>query len=124
MALTAGYYLSGAVAFAIVFIGARFLFAPYGAAAGFGITVSPDAHWGAYLEAKAIRDIASGLFTAILIVNRSPHLLGWFMLAATLIPLTDAGIVMRHGGTKAAAFGIHGTTAAVMLIISGLLLLG
>jgi hypothetical protein len=37
---------------------------------------------------------------------------------------TDAAIVLRHGETKTAAFGIHGATAGVMIIASGLLLLG
>jgi hypothetical protein len=27
------------------------------------------------------------------------------MLAATIIPLTDAGIVLGHGGTKGTAYG-------------------
>jgi hypothetical protein len=52
----------------------------------------------------------------------SVHLLGWLILAATVIPLADALIVLTHGGTKAAALGIHGATAGVMLIISVLLL--
>jgi Domain of unknown function (DUF4267) len=86
--------------------------------------VRPDGIWDAYLSIKAIRDMASGLFTAILIFNRSAHLLGWFMLVATIIPLTDAAIVLRHGGTKTAAFGIHGATAGVMIVASALLLLG
>ena len=73
---------------------------------------------------KAIRDIASGLLIAIIILNRSAHLLGWFMLIATIIPLTDAAIVLRHGGTRTTAFGIHGVTAGAMVIISGMLLLG
>ena len=124
MTVIIGYYLSGAIALGIVFIGARFLFAPYAAAAAFGVAVRPDAIWRAYLSVKAIRDIASGLFIAILMFNRSAHLLGWFMLAATIIPLTDAAIVLRHGGTKATAFGIHGATAVVMIVASGLLLSG
>jgi hypothetical protein len=124
MAAIIGYWLSGAVALGILLIGARFFFAPYVAAAGYGVPVGHDAHWEAYLSAKAIRDIASGLFTAILILNRSVHLLGWFMLVAAIIPLTDAVIVLRHGGSRAAAFGIHGATTGVMLVISGLLLLG
>jgi len=119
-----GYCLAGAIAVGIVIIGARFFFVPHAAAAAFGVAVRPDARWDAYLSVKAVRDVASGLFTAILIANRSPQLLGWFMLAATIIPLTDAAIVLRHGGTKAAAFGIHGVTAGVMLVIGGLLLLG
>jgi hypothetical protein len=46
------------------------------------------------------------------------------MLAATLIPLTGAALVFRHGGTKAVAFGIHGATVIVMILASGSLLLG
>ena len=119
---TLGYYLSGMIALGIIIIGARFFVAPHAAAAAFGVPVSPDARWDAYLSVKAMRDIASGLFIAILMINGSLHLLGWFMLAATIIPLTDAMIVLGHGGTKASAFGIHGATAGVMLIISGSLL--
>ena len=124
MATIMGYYLSGAIALGIVIIGTRFLFAPYAAAAGFGVAVTPDATWDAFLSVKAIRDIASGLFIAVLIVNQSAHLLGWFTLVATLIPLADAAIVLRHGGTKIAAFGIHGATAGVMFIVSCLLIFG
>jgi hypothetical protein len=122
MMATLGYYLSGMIALGIIIIGARFFVAPHAAAAAFGVPVSPDARWDAYLSVKAMRDIASGLFIAILMINGSLHLLGWFMLAATIIPLTDAMIVLSHGGTKASAFGIHGATAGVMLIISGSLL--
>jgi hypothetical protein len=122
MMATLGYYLSGVIALGIIIIGARFFVAPHAAAAAFGVPVSPDARWDAYLSVKAIRDIVSGLFIAILMSDGSLHLLGWFMLAATNIPLTDAMIVLSHGGTKASAFGIHGATAGVTLIISAFLL--
>jgi len=119
-----GYWLSGLIALGIIVIGARFFLAPQAAAVGYGVSVSHDARWDAYLLAKAVRDIACGFFTGILILNQAPHVLGWFMLAATIIPLTDAGIVLGHGGTKGTAYGIHGVTAGVMLITSGILLLG
>jgi hypothetical protein len=45
--------------------------------------------------------------------------LGWFMLAATLIPVADAVIVLHEGGSRTVAFGVHGGTAVAMLIISG-----
>jgi Domain of unknown function (DUF4267) len=122
MAVTAGYYLSAAIAVAIILIGARFMAAPQAAAAGYGVPVEPDARWGAYLSVKAVRDIASGLFTTIVIFQRSTHLLAWFMLAATIIPLADAIIVLKHQGTKSIAFGVHGSTAVVMLIATVLLL--
>ena len=124
MTVIFGYWLSGVIASGIVFIGARFFFAAHAAAAGYGVSVGPDSRWEAYLSVKAVRDIASGLFTMILILNRSAHLLGWFILAATIIPFGDAVIVLRHGGTRDAAFGIHGVTAGAMLITSGMLLMG
>jgi hypothetical protein len=46
------------------------------------------------------------------------------MLAATAIPVGDALIVRRSGGPKSAVYGVHGGTAAVMLVISVLLLVG
>ena len=39
----------------------------------------------------------------------------------TLVPLGDTLIVLRNGGTKAVAFGIHFATAVVILITAGLL---
>jgi hypothetical protein len=54
---------------------------------------------------------------------RSTQLLGWFMLAAAIIPIADAMIVLSHDGAKTTAYGIHGLTAIVMLLISAFLLL-
>jgi hypothetical protein len=45
------------------------------------------------------------------------------MLAATIIPLADAAIVLRNGGSESIAWGVHGLTAAVMLVTSALLLI-
>ena len=65
-----------------------------------------------------------GLLAAMLIAYGSAHALGWFMLIATIIPIGDAAIVLQQGGRTAIAFGVHGSTAAAMVIISGLLLFG
>ena len=86
------------------------------------MSASTEPRSRAYLCAKGFRDIASGLFAVILIAYGAAHPIGRFMLAASIIPIGDAAIVLRHGGSTAAAFGIHGSTAVVMLIISGLLL--
>jgi hypothetical protein len=50
MAATIGFYLSGVIAIAIIFIGCRFLLAPSTAAAAYGVPVEP--HSRAYLSAK------------------------------------------------------------------------
>lgn len=118
------YTLAGLIAAAIIFIGARFLVAPRVAAAGYG--VQPDLAQpsvGAYMRVKGIRDIASGLFVIILMAAGATHLLGWVILAATIIPIADAVIVLRSGGAKSIAWGVHGATAVVMLITSALLLI-
>ena len=114
---------TGVIAAAIVFIGCRFLLAPSTAAGAYGVPAATEPHSRAYLSAKGIRDIASGLFTAMLIAYGSAHALGWFMLIATLIPIADAMIVLHQGGSRTIAFGVHGATAVAMLIISGLLLI-
>jgi hypothetical protein len=118
-----GFYLSGVIAAGIIFIGCRFLLAPSTAATAYGVPTGAEPHSQAYLSAKGIRDIASGLFTAMLIAYGSAHPLGWFMLIATLIPIADAMIVLRQGGSRTIAFGVHGGTAVATLIISGLLLI-
>jgi hypothetical protein len=78
--------------------------------------------FAAWLSVKGTRDIASGLFVALLMSNGSPRLLGEFLIVATLIPLGDAVSVLRTGGKKAAAFGIHGATAVVMFATAALLI--
>lgn len=86
--LQTGYVLSGLIAAAIIFLGARFWFAPGAASAGFGIAGSPPASTGfsAWLSVKGTRDIASGLFVILLMANGSPRLLGEFMLLARAHP--------------------------------------
>ena len=117
------YALSGLIGLGIIFVGTRFLLAPSTAAAGYGVPVEQEtARAGAYLAAKGVRDIASGFFVFILIAFQAPHILGWIIVAATIIPVVDAVIVLTHNGSKATAYGVHGATAAVMLVTAGLLL--
>jgi Domain of unknown function (DUF4267) len=123
MATSVGFYLSAVIAAGIIFIGCRFLLAPSSAATAYGVPAGAEPHSRAYLFAKGIRDIASGLFAAMLIAFGSAHALGWFMLIASIIPLSDAVIVLHQGGSRTVAFGVHGGTAVAILIISGLLLL-
>lgn len=120
-----GYVLAGLIAVAIVFIGLRFLWAPATAASGYGILNSPSPSTGfnPWLAVKGLRDIVSGLFVFLLMANGSPLLLGEFLLIASLIPLGDATIVLRSGGSRAAAFGIHGGTA-LFIIVAGAILIG
>lgn len=122
--ITIGYVLAGLIAAAIIVIGARFILAPRVAADDYGVaTDAQQPSVRAYLSVKGVRDIASGLFVIIVMVTGSTQLLGWMILAATIIPVTDAIIVLRSGGPKGVAYGVHGGTAAVMLITTALLFL-
>ena len=91
MATSIGIYLSSVIAAGIIFIGGRFLLAPSLAATGYGVPAGTEPHWRAYLFAKGIRDIASGLFIAMLIAYGSAHALGWLMLIATTVPTLHVG---------------------------------
>lgn len=121
MAVTIGQWFAGVLGAAIVVIGARFFLQPAAASAAFGVPAAAD---DAYLSVKGVRDVASGLFIGLLLWNGQPRLVGWFILLATLIPIADGLIVLRHHGPRSTAFGVHWGTAAFMLVSAGLLLLG
>ncbi|MGD9890602.1 MAG: DUF4267 domain-containing protein [Dehalococcoidia bacterium] len=119
------YGLAALMGFGIIVIGMRALLVPRAAASGFfGIPIRKDgAAFDAYMAIKGVRDIGVGLITFALLITATAHVLGWFVVATTAIPLGDAVIVLRHSGSKAAAVGIHGATAAVMLVLAAALLL-
>lgn len=120
-----GYLLSGLIALAILFLGSRFWLAPAAASAAFGIADSPPPSTGltAWLAVKGTRDIVAGLFVFLLMANGSPRLLGEFMLVASLIAFGDMVTVLRSGGSRTAAFGIHGLTGLV-IVAAGACLIG
>jgi hypothetical protein len=121
-----GYVLSSLIALAIIFLGSRFWLAPGGASAGFGIAASPPLSPGfsAWLSVKGTRDMASGLFVILLMVNGPPHILGEFMLAASLIAFGDMVTVLRSGGSRALAFGMHGLTGLLIVVTGACLIIG
>ena len=103
----------------VIFIGARFLLSPRESAAGYGVPAKDDGD--AYLTVKGLRDLSYGILGLALLAFASAPAEAWFMLVVALNPLGDTAIVLRHGGTKATAFGIHFATAVVVLISAALL---
>lgn len=124
MLATIGSALAGMIAVAITLMGVRYLLDPRPAAAGFGIPgeFGDTAHGSAWLAVKAARDIAIAIVITLLLVNGAPRLLGALMLVIALIPIADGTIVLRSGGPRATALGVHWATAAIMLIGAGLLI--
>ncbi|MDL4772818.1 MULTISPECIES: DUF4267 domain-containing protein [Thermomonosporaceae] len=103
-----------------VFIGLRFFAVPRAAAAGYGVPAKEDGD-AAYLTIKGLRDATFGLLGLVLLAFADAQAEAWFMLVVALLPLGDTVIVLRHGGTKAVAFGIHFATAVALLISAALL---
>jgi hypothetical protein len=120
-----GYGLSGLLGLGITIIGARFLWKPQAAAAGYGLNAAQDGgDTDPYLAAKGVRDIASGATVFVLLAAGKPHILGRFMIAASIIPVGDGINVLRRGGPTTTAYGVHGATAAAMLATAALLFAG
>ncbi|GAA0552610.1 DUF4267 domain-containing protein [Paractinoplanes ferrugineus] len=111
------YGLAIALDLFILYIGIRFLSRPEQAAAGYGVP-SPRS---AYLSVKGVRDAAYGIVGLCLLFFAGVTAEAWFMLAVALVPLGDMVIVLRNGGTRAVAFGIHLATAAIVLLSAALL---
>jgi hypothetical protein len=104
----------------ILFIGGRFLLAPRAAAAGYGVPAKQGGD-SAYLTIKGLRDGSYGLVGLALLAFAGATAEAWFMLVVALVPLGDTIIVLRNGGTKATAFGIHFATAVLVLVTAALL---
>jgi hypothetical protein len=118
MLTTIAYGLAIALNLLVLFIGLRFLFVPWAAAAGYGVPATQDR---AYLIIKGIRDSTYGLVGLALLAFAGAPAEAWYMLIVALAPLGDMFVVLRNGGTKAVAFGIHFATAVVYLISAALL---
>jgi hypothetical protein len=122
MTITA-YTLAVVLDLFILFIGARFLLRPGPSAVGYGVPADPNGDASAYLAIKGLRDGAFGVIGLALLAFAGARAEAWFMLCVALVPLFDTLIVLRHGGTKAVAYGIHFATAIVVLISAVLLFL-
>ncbi|WP_344652916.1 DUF4267 domain-containing protein [Cryptosporangium japonicum] len=114
---TVAYSLAVVLDLFILFIGGRFLLQPSAAAAGYGV----PSERSAYLAVKGVRDAALGVLGLALLAFAGATPAAWFMLAAAIIPLGDTVIVLRFGGTRTTAFGVHFATAIVVLISAALL---
>ncbi|MEU8626321.1 DUF4267 domain-containing protein [Streptomyces sp. NPDC048669] len=104
----------------VIFIGVRFLVVPRVSAAGYGVPAKEDGD-AAYLSIKGLRDLTYGILGLALLAFSGAHAAGLFMLIVSILPLGDTLVVLRNGGTRAVAFGIHFATAVVMLINAALL---
>ncbi|WP_328387388.1 DUF4267 domain-containing protein [Nocardia sp. NBC_00416] len=118
-----GNSLAALIGIAVVVMGSSFFWAPQGAA-GFGKPNPPlqDPAFRAWLCVKGIRDMATGACILVLLAVGPPALLGGLVLTLALIPIGDATMVLRNKGPKSAAYGVHASSAAAMIVVALLLL--
>jgi len=113
------------VAVAIIAIGVMYLSNPRVATQSFGLPLpeeGPNIAW--WLRLKGVRDIVAGLVVLALIVWGGPRMLGIALLIEAIIPAGDMSLVLAAKGSTKTAFGIHGLTAALMILAAIPLIMG
>src|SRR6202034_725842 len=115
--------LAALMAVAVITIGCFYLVSPERMTGSFGLKPpAPDPDTRAWLRLKGIRDIVSGLIVLTLMVTTNPRTVGIAFLVQSLTAFGDMSNVLGSGGSKQAAFSIHGVTFAVM-VVTGLFLI-
>lgn len=106
----------------ILYIGVGYLIAPEWIAPGFGLPVWPTGEAAAFSNLKGVRDTVTGIVVLVLLALGQRYALGVVLLGFALIPVGDMLTVLLHNGSAAAAFGIHGLTAAFVALTGALLI--
>ncbi|MFG2869612.1 DUF4267 domain-containing protein [Streptomyces sp. NPDC048338] len=116
MLTTFATVVAGLLGAGLLLMGGSAIARPRGLA-GFGI---PDAQVDdpglrPWLRVKGLRELAPGAFVFALMLTATPSVLGWYLIVFAAVPAGDALVVLRSGGPKATAYGVHAATSAVML---------
>ncbi|MEU0541537.1 DUF4267 domain-containing protein [Nocardia sp. NPDC005978] len=106
----------------IFYIGLNYLITPETFAAGFGLPEWPTGDAVAFMNLKGVRDTASGVLILALLATGQRFAMGVTMVAMSLVPIGDMLTVLSYHGSTATALGVHGFTAALVLLTGGLLI--
>jgi hypothetical protein len=113
------------VALGIIAIGAMYLSNPRLATQSFGLPLPEEgtniAWW---LRLKGVRDIVSGLVVLGLMVWGGPRMVGLALLIEAIIPVGDMSLILAANGSTKRALGMHGLTAALMILAAVPLIMG
>jgi hypothetical protein len=106
----------------IIWVGVRYLLAPQASASTFGMRGWPAETDNGWLNVKGVRDVVSGIVILVPLALGQTQLVGLILLASALTPFGDAVIVLRSGGSKALAYGMHAGTGVAALVAGALFL--
>lgn len=113
------------LALAIIVIGANYVVRPMAATRSFGLPPPEYGHntvW--WLRLKGVRDCAAGLLILAFMAWGDPRGIGIILLVDAIIPVGDMLLILAAKGHARSAFGIHGTTAVLMVLTAIALLTG
>ena len=113
------------VAFAIIAIGIFYLSNPRAATQSFGLPLpeeGPNIAW--WLRLKGVRDVVAGLIVLAFMAWGGPRMVGIALLIEAIIPAGDMSLILAAKGSTKSAFGVHGLTAALMILAAIPLIMG
>ena len=113
----------------VIFNGCFYLVSPERISGTFGLKPpASDADTRAWLRLKGIRDFVAGLLVLTMMLTMMLtadwRSVGIALLVFAIIPFGDMSIVLGSGGSRSRAFGMHGVTCAVMVVVGLLLIHG
>src|SRR5580698_9788833 len=107
------------LALAIIAIGAQYVVSPMTATRSFGLPLPANgANVAWWLRLKGVRDIVSGLIVLAFMGRGDLRAVGIILGVAALIPIGDMALILAAKGSTKSAFGVHGLTAAVMILVA------
>jgi len=113
------------VAIGIIAIGILYLSNPRAATKSFGLPLPEEgvniAWW---LHLKGGRDVVSGLVVLASMAWSTPQTVGIILLIEAMIPASDMSLILAAKGSTKRAFGMHGLTAALMILAAFPLITG
>ena len=115
------YAIALLVGLGMLFLGARFFFAPEVATAGYGIHVNTNGDYS-FDYIKGIRDIFSGILLCAFVLLNERRAVGITLLTGSIISFTDMLIVLSKSYNGVIQAMPH-IVATILLIVFGILLL-
>lgn len=112
-------------AIGIIAVGILYLSNPRAATRSFGLPLPEEgANITWWLRLKGGRDVVSGLVVLALMAWGTSRTVGIVLLIEAMIPASDMSLILAAKGSTKRAFGMHGLTAALMILAAGPLIMG
>ncbi|MBY5458951.1 DUF4267 domain-containing protein [Rhizobium leguminosarum] len=113
------------LALAIIAIGTGYIASPTTMMRSFGLPLpedGPNVAW--WLRLKGVRDIVAGLLVLAFTMWGAEREVGIVLLIEAMIPAGDTLLILAAKGSTKSAFGIHGLTAVIMVLVAIPMMIG